>query len=133
DAAKLGDQLTAAQARLQTAQQNASAAAVARARYATDYATVARLGKAVPAANDVPSLVYQLDSAATGAHIDFRSIHLSATSSPSTPAPAPPAAQAAAINQVAQGQGSGSGSGGSAAPSGTTTPASGAGQTAGPP
>ena len=48
----------------------------ARERYDADYATVAKLGKAVPADDDVASLVYQLDHVSTGSHIDFRSIKL---------------------------------------------------------
>ena len=42
----------------------AAAADRARAGYDRDYATVARLGKAVPENADVPSLVYQLETAA---------------------------------------------------------------------
>ena len=40
----------------------------------TDYATVARLGKAVPEDDDAASLVFQLETAARKAGIDFRSL-----------------------------------------------------------
>jgi type II secretory pathway pseudopilin PulG len=76
DASDLSAKVTAAQARLDTARQNAASAAGAKARYDRDYATVARLGKAVPVEDDVPALVYQLESVADDNHIDFRSIKL---------------------------------------------------------
>jgi Tfp pilus assembly protein PilO len=83
----LKDKTTQAQARLQTANQTAATAGAARGRYDADYATVARLGKAVPADDDVASLVYQLDAAAHGSKIDFRSIKLDNRSAPAAPAP----------------------------------------------
>jgi type II secretory pathway pseudopilin PulG len=67
-------QLTTAQQRLSTAQTSAAAADSARQRYNSDYATVARLGKAVPVDDDVPSLVYQLEHTAHANKIVFRSI-----------------------------------------------------------
>jgi Tfp pilus assembly protein PilO len=60
--------------RLQTAQTTAAAGLAAKAAYPRDYATVAKLGKALPVDDDLPSLLYQLDSASHGAHIDFKSI-----------------------------------------------------------
>jgi Tfp pilus assembly protein PilO len=62
----------------------------AQATYARDYGTVARLGKAVPPSTDVPSLVYQLATAARGAKIDFRAVNV-LDSAPVAPAPAGPA------------------------------------------
>jgi hypothetical protein len=67
----------------------AATADQARATYAHDYATVARLGKAVPANADVPSLVFQLESAARRAKVDFRAVSVLDS------APAAPAATAA--------------------------------------
>jgi hypothetical protein len=99
DAQALGAKVAQAQQRLDTARQAAAAGSAARGRYDADYAAVARLGKAVPADDDVASLVYQLDHAANGTHIDFRSIALSSSGSPA-PAAAPPAAQAAAVGQA---------------------------------
>lgn len=60
----------------------------ARSRYSANYAMVAKLGQAVPADDSVPSLVFQLDSAATTAGVDFRKVKLAntnASSSSSTP------------------------------------------------
>lgn len=91
DAKALDGQLAAAQARLQTADTAVAAARRAEAGYRDDYATVARLGKAVPVDDDVPSLVVQLQSAARQARVDFRSIELSAgAAAPTTPAPVAP-------------------------------------------
>jgi hypothetical protein len=95
-ASKLSSQLTKEEQRLSTAQSDAAQSRAARAEYASNYATVARLGKAVPSSDDVPSLVYQLSSTAQSTGVDFRTIKLENASSgaaaapPSaTPAPAP--------------------------------------------
>ena len=94
--AKVEAQLTTQQERLDKARQGESAAQSARAHYDSDYATVARLGKAVPTDDDVPSLVYQLESAAVGSKVDFRSLKLT-PGAPSATATAPaPAGDAAA-------------------------------------
>lgn len=46
----------------------------ARQTFAADYAAVVRLGKAIPATVDAPSLLIQLDRASKGTHIDFNSV-----------------------------------------------------------
>ena len=119
DAADLGAQITQAQQRLDTARQSVAAATAARKRYDADYATVARLGKAVPADDDVASLVYQLNHVSTATHIDFRSIKLNSTGS-SSPAVAPPVAQAAAVASASGNSSSSS----STTPTTATPPAS---------
>jgi len=63
--------------------------------YATNYASVARLGKAVPADDDVRSLLVQLDSAAKRSGVGFDSIELSAASAAPAPAAAGSTTQAA--------------------------------------
>jgi hypothetical protein len=120
DAEALSTKITAAQQRLDTARQATAAATAARNRYDADYAAVAKLGKAVPADDDVASLVYQLDHVSNGTHIDFRSIKLESTGA-STPAPAPAAAQAVAVGQAS---GSTPTSGGSSSSSGTPSSSS---------
>ena len=87
-------QITQAESRRDAAVASAQAAEKAKSRYVRDYETVARLGKAVPADDDVASLVYQLETIARRNKIDFRSVKLTATSSPA--APAVPANAAAA-------------------------------------
>jgi hypothetical protein len=72
-AADLGAQVAQAQARRDAAAGGASADQI-RATYRQDYATIARLGKAVPPRADVASLVFQLEAAARAAKVDFRSV-----------------------------------------------------------
>lgn len=70
----------------------------ARAGYASDYTTLARLGKAVPVDDDVRSLLVQLNTAAKRSGVDFRSIQLaeSEAAAPATPAGSAAATQSAA-------------------------------------
>jgi hypothetical protein len=98
EAAEVNVQVAAAQQRLDTAQMAASSAQAARDRYARDYATVARLGKAVPVQDDVPALVYQLETTAHRSHVDFRRIAMNASAG--APTPAPPS-QASAVASAA--------------------------------
>jgi Tfp pilus assembly protein PilO len=83
--AKQHDELQSAEALLATNQN-------ARDHFRQAYATVVRLGKAVPADDDVRSLVVQLHAAARRAGVDFASIGLS--SSPTTATSDPTAAPA---------------------------------------
>jgi len=118
DAADLGAKITAAQQRLDTARQSVATATAAQKRYDIDYSAIAKLGKAVPADDDVASLVYQLNHVSQDAHIDFRSIKLN-SSGATAPAPAPAVAQAAAI---ASANGTGSSSSSTTSTSSSTTP-----------
>jgi Tfp pilus assembly protein PilO len=93
EAGKLSGQLATQQERLSKAQAGAAEANAARARYNADYSAVATLGKAVPSTDGVPSLLYQIDSAAHGAKIDFEtftssSAAASGATGTATPAPA---------------------------------------------
>lgn len=88
DADALGAQISQAQARLDAAQQSAASAQAAKANYRTDYATVARLGKAVPVDDEMPSLVYQLEQTAKANHITFNSIKLTGGGGSSSGSPA---------------------------------------------
>ncbi len=105
EAKSIRDKVAQEQSRLQTARQAADAAEAARRRYDSDYATVARLGKAVPSEDETATLVYQLETAARKAHVDFRSIKLESSGSPtqtnSTPAGTAAAAGAAEGNKPA--------------------------------
>jgi hypothetical protein len=58
----------------QAAEDQANALERARQTFAADYAAVVRLGKAIPATIDSPSLLVQLDRASKGTHIDFKSV-----------------------------------------------------------
>ncbi|UTI62554.1 hypothetical protein NBH00_14420 [Paraconexibacter antarcticus] len=103
DAASLKDQLSAVQTRLETAQQSAGAALQAKKTYADDYKVVTELGKAVPTDDDVPSLVYQLQTSSAKSHISFDSIKLTGGAAPAAAPAAPVATQAAAVSAASTG------------------------------
>ena len=102
EAKAVRDKVAVEQTRLQTAQQAADSAEASKRRYDSDYATVARLGKAVPSDDETSSLVYQLETAARRAHVDFRSIKLEANGAPTQTASTPPA-QVAAVGAAENG------------------------------
>jgi Tfp pilus assembly protein PilO len=77
EAADLDAQIATQTQQLTTAQAQASTARQAKARYDDDYAAVAKLGKAVPKSDALPSLVYQLQSVAHSSRIDFTSLKVS--------------------------------------------------------
>jgi hypothetical protein len=64
----------AAQARLDQATATLAQGETAKKGFEADYATIARLGKAVPNDDDAASLVFQIETAARKAKIDFRSL-----------------------------------------------------------
>jgi len=98
EAADLQQQVSQTTQRYQTAQSSIASGLAARREYASNYGAVARLGEAVPTDDNVPSLVYQLDSAAHAANVDFRSVKLVQASGVAAAAPAAPAAPAAAAS-----------------------------------
>jgi Tfp pilus assembly protein PilO len=68
---KISQQLTQAQEARDTAQQQVTQLNGAKSTFPSDYATVVRLGKAVPTTLDMPSLLVQLDRAARGTGIEI--------------------------------------------------------------
>ena len=76
DSSDLDKKIAMQQQRLTDAEAKVVTAQKAKRGYQADYAAVAELGQAVPADDDVASMVYQLDKAAKGQHIDFRSVKL---------------------------------------------------------
>ena len=104
EAADLQAQIATQTQQLTTAQARATEAHQAKARYNDDYAAVARLGKAVPKSDALPSLVYQLQSVAHSARIDFTSLKI-AGSGGQGPTPAASAAPAAPAATAAAGGG----------------------------
>jgi Tfp pilus assembly protein PilO len=95
---KLSTEISLASAQLATAQGEVANAHVAQARYSSAYASVVNLGKAVPASEEVPSLVYQLAQATNQKHVEFNSItaggggaSTSASGAAATPTAAPTA------------------------------------------
>jgi Tfp pilus assembly protein PilO len=73
-ASKLGASVSAASAQLATAETELTSARGAQARYASAYASIVNLGKAVPPAQEVPSLIFQLDQASNRKQVEFNSI-----------------------------------------------------------
>jgi type II secretory pathway pseudopilin PulG len=95
EASKLGGQVSAAQAQLDQARAQVAQGQAARSSYARDYTELARLGEAVPPDDNVPSLIYQVQHAASGAGVDFRQLLLQPAAGGAAPVPAPtPAASA---------------------------------------
>jgi Tfp pilus assembly protein PilO len=74
EAAALETQIAAKQTELDAARTQVAAYERARAAYPANYATVARLGKAVPADDDVRSLMVQIDAAAKRSGVEFEVI-----------------------------------------------------------
>jgi len=79
--AKLDKGITKAKADLSATEATLATYEKARGAYKRNYATVVRLGKAVPGDDDVRSLVVQLDSAAERSGVDFNSIQVTDSSS----------------------------------------------------
>jgi hypothetical protein len=94
-ASKLNARITTASSQLATAETELSSARSAAARYSDAYASIVSLGKAVPPAQEVPSLIYQLDQASNQKHVEFASIATGSTAS-SGPAAAPAAGASSA-------------------------------------
>jgi hypothetical protein len=86
-ASKLGAQVSAEQTQLDSARAQVAQGVAAQREFANDYTQVVRLGEAVPAGDEVPSLIYQIQGAANRAHVDFRTLQVASSSSGSAPAP----------------------------------------------
>lgn len=74
EATTAADELAAQEERLDAARATVAAASNANTGFKTDYATIVRLGKAIPANVDMPSLLVQLERAAEGTGIRFTSV-----------------------------------------------------------
>ena len=95
--------------RLEQAKAAASTANEAKTDFATDYAEIVRLGKAIPPGVDMPSLVVQLDRAAAGTGIRFTRIATgerdpATAAAPPAPAPAPSGSEQSSTPTDAGGQ-----------------------------
>jgi Tfp pilus assembly protein PilO len=78
EAADLGKQVNAQKAQLAQSQSLLATYKGAQSAYKANYATVVRLGKAVPADDDTRSLVVQLDAAANRSNTAFDNIDVTA-------------------------------------------------------
>src|ERR1700722_6294900 len=95
-ATSLNAQVESAKSELSTAEGQLSTARGAQSQYASAYSTVVSLGKAVPAAPEVPSLVYQLANATNERSVEFNSI----VAGGSTGSPSSAAAATAAFTEM---------------------------------
>ncbi len=85
-AAKLAGQIKTEQSQLDAARSQVLAGESARTAYSQSYATLVRLGEAVPADDNVPSLIVQVQGAASASSVDFRSLTLNPSAASSTTA-----------------------------------------------
>lgn len=74
EAKAVEEKVTSAQRELASAESQLANARSAQAQYSTAYAAVVNLGKAVPASEEVASLVYQLEEASNLRDVSFNSI-----------------------------------------------------------
>jgi Tfp pilus assembly protein PilO len=83
-ASKLSAQVEAAKAELATAEGQLANARAAQSQYASAYTSIVNLGKAVPANQELPSLIYELAHATSQDQVDFNSITSSSATASST-------------------------------------------------
>ena len=86
EATALEGKIATKQTEVAAAQQTLASYQKSKASYGKNYATVVRLGKAVPEDDDVRSLLVQLDAEAGGTHVDFRTIQIGGSGAPSAAA-----------------------------------------------
>lgn len=108
EATALGDELAQVEGERDQAEALADEAESTKSNYAQDYATVVRLGKAIPSEVDMPSLIVQLDEAAKDT--DIRFVRVAAgerETAPVAPPPAetPPPASEAGAEEASTGPG----------------------------
>lgn len=95
-ASKLSVQVASAKSELSSAEGELAGARAAQTQYASAYSSIVNLGKAVPAEQEVPSLIYQLAQATNQQQVDFNSISSGAGTTTSTSASGAAAAATAA-------------------------------------
>ena len=88
EGSKLGDDLAKQEQTRDRLKAQVAQLGQARDNFATDYASVVELGKAVPTSVDMPSLLVQLDKASHGTGIDFERIQAGARLPAAAAAPA---------------------------------------------
>ena len=101
EVSKLNDQVAEQESVRDQAVTDAALGERSRGAFGRNYATVARLGKAVPVGDQTASLLYQLETTADRHSVDFRSLKVGASAAalaapgPAAGAPATPATPAA--------------------------------------
>jgi hypothetical protein len=82
EAAKLDTDIAAKQSQLDQSVAQLAGYEKAKRNYKVNYTTMTRLGKAVPADDDVRSLLVQINDAASRANVEFQAINVGGGSSP---------------------------------------------------
>jgi Tfp pilus assembly protein PilO len=90
-ASKLDAEVGQVRTRLQAAEAQVASARAAQAQYSVAYASIVSLGKAVPPAQEVPSLIYELDRASNQKQVNFSSIVSAGSGSGASPSATPSA------------------------------------------
>jgi Type II secretion system (T2SS), protein M len=80
----LQGQVSTAQSQLSAAESQVAAGESARAQFGTNYTSLVKLGEAVPTDDNLPSLIFQLQAAATASRVDFRGLSLASGGGGST-------------------------------------------------
>jgi len=96
----LNAEVSSAQQTLSAAQGKLSTARTSQASYQTDYASIVKLGEAVPPTSQVPSLVYELDQLSSSKNVDFESITAGASGSGAAAASSAAAAASTGFSQL---------------------------------
>jgi hypothetical protein len=76
EAARLDDEIATKQSQVDQSRAQLASYEQARSRYKKNYTTLTRLGKAVPADDDVRSLLVQLNDAAERSKVDFHALNV---------------------------------------------------------
>lgn len=101
EAREAGEQLAEQEERRDTALASLAELEAAKNGFRADYATVVRLGKAIPTEVDMPGLLVQLQEAARGTGISFDSVSAGDRAAAPAPTTAPPASDTAAAGAAA--------------------------------
>lgn len=104
-AAQLQTQIDTQRSSLSDAQAKLAQGEAARNAFRSSYGTLVRLGEAVPTDDDVPSLIYQIQSAAGRTGVDFLGLTLNPAgpggAAPTTTPAAPPASSSSSTTPAA--------------------------------
>ncbi|MGO9495164.1 MAG: hypothetical protein ACLQA5_00365 [Solirubrobacteraceae bacterium] len=102
EASSLGTQVSSEQSQLTAARGQVAAGMSARHQFAGQYAELAKLGEAVPPDDDIPSLIYQVQSAAQASHVTFRGLQLSSAGASSSSSSSSPSSSTSGQTPAAQ-------------------------------
>ncbi|MGH2832917.1 MAG: hypothetical protein ACRDK2_09090, partial [Solirubrobacteraceae bacterium] len=82
--AAINEEVATARQSLTAAQEKLNGARTAQSKYSTAYASIVRMGEAVPPSAQVPALVYEIDQLSNSKHVSFNSISASGSTSSSS-------------------------------------------------